>query len=59
LKKKASSFAKIRAELSMRQPIKIVPCGPPGIGAEKSGKFLRTASEVLTMSAVLLSNVLS
>ena len=36
-----------------------VACPPPGIGAEKSGKFLRTASEVLTSPAVLLSNVLS
>jgi hypothetical protein len=37
-----------------------VACDPPGIGAEKSGKFPRTASEVLTFpEAVLLSNALS
>jgi hypothetical protein len=31
-----------------------VPYGPSGIGAEQSGNFLRTASEVLTPPAVLL-----
>jgi hypothetical protein len=36
-----------------------VACGPPGIGAEISRKFLGIASDLLTSSALLLSNVLS